>query len=80
MSDLVAKAERSPKAQNKTMLLISPIFLSLKYEFVQKDFNSLNPYRSAEFTRNWNLTTANNISNDAQLENRQLPVQYGSYE
>lgn len=42
----------------------------LKYEFVHKDFNSLNPYRSAEFTRNWNLTTTNNVSNDAQLEKR----------
>lgn len=42
----------------------------LKYEFVQKDFNSLNPYRSAEFTRNWNLTTTNNVSNDALLEKR----------
>lgn len=46
------------------------LFTDLKYEFVQKDFNSLNPYRSAEFTRDWNLTTVNNISNDALLEKR----------
>ena len=46
------------------------LLTDLKYEFVQKDFNSLNPYRSAEFTRNWNLTTTNNVSNDALLEKR----------
>ena len=55
----------STKNRNNWTLLTD-----LKYEFVHKDFNSLNPYRSAEFTRNWNLTTTNNVSNDASLEKR----------
>jgi hypothetical protein len=59
-----AKKEKVKQYDGWTLLT------DLKYEFVQKDFNSLNPYRSAEFTRNWNLTTANNISNDALLEKR----------
>lgn len=58
------KKEDSKKYEGWTL------FTDLKYEFVHKDFNPLNPYRSAEFTRNWNLTTVNNISNDAQLEKR----------
>lgn len=36
---------------------------ALNYEFVQKQFTSLNPYRPAEFTRDWNLrqTTLNAV-------------------
>lgn len=30
------------------------------YEFVQKDFKALNPYRNAEFTRDWNIRNLGN--------------------
>ena len=42
------------------------LLTDLKYEMIQKDFNPLNPYRSAEFTRDWNLV-AN--SKDKRTEN-----------
>ncbi len=31
----------------------------LKYEFVQKNFRALNPYRNAEFNRDWNIGLTN---------------------
>ncbi|MBK9257393.1 MAG: hypothetical protein IPM42_18135 [Saprospiraceae bacterium] len=30
---------------------------SVKYEFVNKNFNALNPFRAPEFVRDWNLST-----------------------
>lgn len=43
---------------------------ALNYEFVQKQFTSLNPYRPAEFTRDWNLrsTTLNTIDTLRQTQ------------
>ncbi len=43
--------------------------LSLKgrYEFKQEDFNALNPYRVAEFTRDWNFN--NTVKRDEHLAN-----------
>ncbi len=32
----------------------------LDYEFVQKEFKSLNPYRNAEFSRDWNVSNTSN--------------------
>ena len=37
---------------------------NVNYEFVQTNFNALNPYRSAEFNRDWNLrTSSSNVEN-----------------
>ncbi|MEM6317183.1 MAG: hypothetical protein AAF960_05900 [Bacteroidota bacterium] len=33
---------------------------NLKYEWVQRDFRALNPYRNAEFNRDWNVNPINN--------------------
>ena len=41
----------------------------LKYELVSENFKSLNPYRPAEFTRDWNLSKNQN-SSEAILDNR----------
>ncbi len=44
-----------------------------KYEYVQRTFQALNPYRAAEFTRDWNLQNAlNTVTNTAILPNEQL--------
>ena len=32
----------------------------VKYEFVQQNFKALNPYRNAEFNRDWNINFGNN--------------------
>lgn len=36
-----------------------------EYEWVQKSFRAINPYRSPEFLRDWNLATVNGIGNTA---------------
>ena len=41
----------------------------LKYEMVSENFNALNPYRPAEFTRDWNLSKNQN-SSAVVLDNR----------
>ncbi len=33
---------------------------NVKYEFVQQNFRALNPYRNAEFNRDWNINFGNN--------------------
>ncbi|MEK7254790.1 MAG: hypothetical protein AAB316_08600, partial [Bacteroidota bacterium] len=43
------------------------------YEFSQKRFKELNPYRPAEFTRDWNVNqSANDISTTRRLTNEHL--------
>ena len=42
----------------------------LAYEFVQDHFTPLNPYRPAEFTRDWNLRQANTTTTDS-IQNHQ---------
>jgi len=39
-----------------------------KYEFVQQNFRSLNPYRNAEFNRDWNI----NFNNNQQTVNEHI--------
>lgn len=36
---------------------------NVSYEYVQKDFNALNPYRNPDFLRDWNLANVQGISN-----------------
>ena len=59
----------------------------IKYEFAGAEFNPLNPYRSAEFTRDWNimkngkLINENLISNQFsfQINNLKLIYDYSGY-
>ena len=44
----------------------------VKYEHVQQNFQALNPYRKAEFTRDWNLSTLQNQSAIPKKENEHL--------
>jgi len=37
------------------------LLTDVKYEFVHENFNPLNPYRNAEFMRDWNLVGQNNL-------------------
>jgi len=41
---------------------------SIKYEFVQQNFKALNPYRNAEFNRDWNV----NFNNNRQAANEHI--------
>lgn len=45
---------------------------ALSYEFVQDQFTSLNPYRPAEFTRDWNLPNVTLNSQDTLRENQHI--------
>ncbi len=44
----------------------------LSYEFTQKRFQALNPYRKAEFTRDWNLANNRNEILDVARENEHI--------
>ncbi len=54
------------------------MFSEASLEYVQANFRSLNPYRSAEFNREWNLTSNNTgARNDTtfnQRSNEQIPA------
>ena len=39
---------------------------NLKYEMVQQNFRALNPYRSAEFNRDWNVAVLEDLSSVAE--------------
>jgi hypothetical protein len=48
----------------------------LKTEWTQKDFKTLNPYRTAEFTRDWNIPLSINTQNNTTIGNlTQTPSQ-----
>jgi len=44
----------------------------IDYEFTQKRFQALNPYRKAEFTRDWNLANNRNEILDVSRENEHI--------
>ena len=47
------------------------LFSEASLEFVQQDFKSLNPYRPAEFNREWNLTSNNTgLTSDTSFNQR----------
>ena len=49
---------------------------ALKIELTQKNFKPLNPYRSAEFTRDWNIPNNNLNTNNSTIGNlNQTPSQ-----
>ena len=39
----------------------------VRYEFVQSQFAALKPFRNAEFTRDWNINSGNDIQSDEHL-------------
>ncbi|NNL91830.1 MAG: hypothetical protein HKO66_06340, partial [Saprospiraceae bacterium] len=48
------------------------------YEFTQKDFQALNPYRNPEFIRDWNLESTQ-TKNNQQLFNGSLKLKKGNH-
>lgn len=48
----------------------------LQYEFKAEHFNPLNPYRSAEFLRDWNLTDIQGLGNSEQADEHLARVSF----
>ncbi|MEO1409495.1 MAG: hypothetical protein AAFW73_06405 [Bacteroidota bacterium] len=44
------------------------LLAQVDYEFVQRDFSALNPYRPAEFARDWNLTANPNTTDSIRRQ------------
>ncbi|MEM6963783.1 MAG: hypothetical protein AAF573_03390 [Bacteroidota bacterium] len=60
------KNERNIGKKEKGWKLLTDV----KYEFVQDKFNALNPYRPAEFLRDWNLAGRNNNTVSTSANNK----------
>ena len=63
-----------PKPRNlKTFRPLYQLELTADYEFTQQRFKELNPYRPAEFTRDWNVNTGvNDVGITARPSDEQL--------
>ncbi len=44
---------------------------NVNYEFVENKFQALNPYRPAEFTRDWNTNTGNQLNQNTDLRSNE---------
>lgn len=55
---------------HKIKFNISSVFLSANYEKTSRYFQTVSPYKSAEFNRDWNLTQANSYGGEDFLEGK----------